>query len=253
MRQRRTGKPNGSDRAAARLRRRTLLGALGAAATWGVVAPPSRAAALPSAPVMLSRQDWGADESLRFAADGTEVWPTAYYPVQTLTVHHTADGSTNPDPAAVVRSIYRNQAVGEGWGDIGYHYLIDASGRVYEGRWSGTDGIFGHDSTGRLMVNGAHVGGYNAGNLGIALLGTLTSTPATSAARTALIQLLTDLTRRHAINPLGSVTYRNPVSGATRTVPAISGHRDWAATECPGTVHTDLPAVRTAVADALGG
>lgn len=49
------------------------------------------------------------------------------------------------------------------------------------------------------------------------------------------------------------MTYRNPVSGVTRTVPAISGHRDWEATECPGTVHGDLPAIRTAVADALGG
>ncbi|MGW0819844.1 peptidoglycan recognition protein family protein [Streptomyces sp. NPDC002845] len=216
--------------------------------------PARAAAASPSAAyVLLSRRDWGADESLRFAADGTELWPPEYYPVQTLSVHHTADGSSDPDPAAVVRAIYRNQAVGRGWGDIGYQYLIDADGRVYEGRWSGTDGIPGHDAGGRRMVNGAHIGGYNAGNLGIALLGTLTDTPASSAARASLVQLLAELAERHSIDPLGAVAYRNPVSGATRTVPAISGHRDWAATVCPGTVHGDLPSIRAAVADLVAG
>jgi hypothetical protein len=192
--------------------------------------------------VVTALQPQGRLRHRRVAATGC-----AYYPVQTLSVHHTADGSDDPDPAAVVRAIYRNQAVGQAWGDIGYQYLIDATGRVYEGRWSGTDGTPGHDAAG-LMVNGAHIGGYNAGNIGIALLGTLTVTPASDAARATLIQLLAELAQWHAIDPQGTVAYRNPISGAARTVPAISGHLDWAATLCPGTVHSDLPSIRTAVA-----
>ena len=101
---------------------------------------------------------------------------------------------------------------------------------MYEGRWSGTDGTPAHDASGR-MVTGAHVQGYNSGNIGIALLGTLTTTPASAAARTALVRLLADLAGRHALAPLGKVSYVNPVSGVQparaghRRPPALGGHR----------------------------
>ncbi|MGA6227926.1 N-acetylmuramoyl-L-alanine amidase [Streptomyces umbrinus] len=241
-----------SARTATPVSRRVFLGGLGVAAALSVVPRPPAAAAASAAYTLRSRADWGADESLRYAADGTEIWPPEYYPVQTLTVHHTADGSTNPDPAAVVRAIYRNDTVGKGYGDIGYNFLIDRNGLVYEGRWSGTDGTPAHDASGRL-VTGAHVQGYNSGNLGIAFLGTLTTTPPTTAARTALIQLLAELAERHAIAPLGKVSYVNPVSGAARVVPAICGHQHWAATDCPGTVLADMPAIRAEVAALIQG
>ncbi|MCX5602238.1 N-acetylmuramoyl-L-alanine amidase [Streptomyces phaeochromogenes] len=232
--------------------RRVFLGALGVAAALSVVPRPSEAAAASAAYTLRSRAAWGANETLRYAADGTEIWPPEYYPVQTLTVHHTDDGSSDPDPAAVVRAIYRNDTVGKGYGDIGYNFLIDRNGLVYEGRWSGTDGTPAHDASGR-MVTGAHVQGYNSGNLGIALLGTLTTTPPTTAARTALIQLLAELAERHAIAPLGKVSYVNPVSGAARVAPAIGGHLHWAATDCPGTVFADMPAIRAEVAALIQG
>lgn len=241
-----------SARTASPVSRRVFLGGLGVAAALSVVPRPPAAAAATAAYTLRSRAAWGADESLRYAADGTEIWPPEYYPVQTLTVHHTADGSTNPDPAAVVRAIYRNDTVGKGYGDIGYNFLIDRNGLVYEGRWSGTDGTPAHDASGRL-VTGAHVQGYNSGNLGIAFLGTLTTTPPTTAARTALIQLLAELAERHAIAPLGKVSYVNPVSGAARVVPAICGHQNWAATDCPGTVLADMPAIRAEVAALIQG
>jgi hypothetical protein len=62
-------------------------------------------------------------------------------------------------------------APARGFGDIGYQYLIDESGRVYEGRYSGTDSYPGHDAEGVKVVMAAHVGGFNSGNTGIALLG----------------------------------------------------------------------------------
>lgn len=222
-----------------------------------------------------SRADWGADEELRFDATGNEIWPPTHHPVQVLTVHHTATKNNDPDPEATVRAIYRYHAVDNGWGDIGYQYLIDESGVVYEGRWSGTasascetangDGSeFGHeaadadaDADGVLdeMTTGAHTGGANSGNMGIALLGEFTDHPRTGgdpkvAAVSSLEDVLAELAVRHALDPTKlDVLYVNPVDGSTKTVPTISGHRDWNATECPGKrLYGQLPTIRQNVA-----
>ncbi|MEU8615320.1 N-acetylmuramoyl-L-alanine amidase, partial [Actinoplanes sp. NPDC048791] len=183
----------------------------------------------------VSRAAWGADESLRFDANGTERYRPAYWPVQTFTVHHTATANDDPDPAARMRSIYRYQAVDLGYGDFGYHFLIDEAGRIYEGRWSGGDVLPGFDSGG-WMVNASHVGGYNAGNVGIVLLGNFMQREPTAAARHTLTLLLAVLAGWCRIDPAATVDYVNPISGLRRSVPAIAGHRDWAATDCPGDV-----------------
>ncbi|WP_128374942.1 peptidoglycan recognition family protein [Streptomyces cavernae] len=197
----------------------------------------------------LSRAAWGADESLRFKPDGSENTPTAYYPFQTITVHHTATPNDDPDPAATVRAIYQFHAVTNDWGDIGYHFLIDEEGRIYEGRYSGDDGIPAHNADGKL-VTAFHVGGFNSGNLGIALLGTLVDQGPTDAARASLTRLIRVLVRFHGVDPKAQVTYVNPVNGTKKDVPEISGHRDWMETECPGaTMYAELAALR----DAVGG
>ena len=67
---------------------------------------PTAAPSAYAQPAVLRRADWGADESLRFGANGTETWPSAYYPVQKLIVHHTATQNNDPNPAATIRSIY---------------------------------------------------------------------------------------------------------------------------------------------------
>ncbi|HEU5486517.1 MAG TPA: peptidoglycan recognition family protein [Microlunatus sp.] len=205
----------------------------------------------------LSRHGWGADESWRFGPDGTESFPTAFFDVQTLTVHHTVTANTDPDPAATVRAIYFFHAVTEDYGDIGYHLLVDQHGTVYEGRYSGPDQVpvFGPRSVGPRpsMVNGAHVAGFNAGNVGVALLGDLTAAGPTPAARLALTRVLAALAGATGLDPLGTTAYVNPISGATRTVRTLAGHRDWAATECPGNAfYPSLPQLRVDVAAALG-
>jgi len=122
---------------------------------------------------------------------------------------------------------------------------------VYEGRRSGADVVPGFDPTG-WMVNAAHVGGYNAGNVGIVLLGNYVDREPTAATRRSLTLLLAALAGWCRVNPLGGVDYVNPISGARRTVPAIAGHRDWGATECPGGVLAGLlPALRQEVAAVL--
>ncbi|MFI1302414.1 peptidoglycan recognition family protein [Streptomyces sioyaensis] len=219
-------------------------------------AGPLREVALPAEPPQmwgqsyLSRAAWGADESKRFYTDGTESSPPKYYPAQALTVHHTVTPNNDPDPAATVRAIYEQHASpdGEDFGDIGYHFLIDEAGRVYEGRWSGEDGIPAHDKNGSV-VTAFHTKGYNSGNVGIALLGTFIEQQPTGAARRTLARLLAVLAKAHRLDPAANITFTNPVNSAKKNVPMISGHRDWLATECPGgTLYNALPSLRGDVA-----
>ena len=208
-----------------------------------------------SQPKVIPRIDWGADESYRFDSSGREIWPPAFYPVQKLIVHHTATQNSDPDPPATIRSIYYYHAVTQGWGDIGYNFLIDEAGNVYEGRhtfdyMSGSSPT--EENSSGYGVTGAHAQGYNSGTVGIALLGTLTSQDATPAARDALERLLAWESDHHAIDPQGASLYTNPVNGTQATFANIAGHRDVAATECPGgTFYSTLPIIRSDVAAML--
>jgi hypothetical protein len=209
-------------------------------------------------PTVISRAGWGADESYRFdPATGTEVWPPAFYRTQKLTVHHTA-GSNDPtqDYAATVRAIYYYHAVTRGYGDIGYNFLVDPNGNIYKGRWSGPGGSTDQSldtSTGESSptfgVTAAHVGGYNSGNVGIAVMGDYTTATITPAAKDALESMLAWEADHDGLDPQASSTYTNPVNGVQAFEPNISGHRDWAATECPGdTIYAELPQIRSDVA-----
>ncbi len=193
-----------------------------------------------------SRAGWGADESLRFGPDGTNLFSDEFSPVQTLTVHHTAEAinsDPNADRKAAVRGIYRYQAVDREFGDIGYNVIIDPEGNAYEGKHSG-DGpestlfpIFdsvplrGVDTK---AVTAAHVLGFNSGNIGICLLGDFTDKNPTAAALETLVRMLTALCSLCDLDPLGSVKYVNPVDGSSRDTSTIVQHRDLVATECPG-------------------
>lgn len=209
----------------------------------------------------LSRAEWGADETIRD-------WDPAFSDAQVLTLHHTATRNDDPDPAATVRAIYAYHTIDNGWGDIGYQYLVDESGRVYEGRWSGatsqpcsaggTGADFGHEAADgdADVVTGGHAYSYNTGNLGIALLGDFRTDPRYGAepqpeAVAAAVDLMTELSVRHGFDPLGRVHYVNPVSLTEADVATISGHRDLTATECPGDrLYDDMASIRAAVAAA---
>lgn len=207
----------------------------------------------PPQPPIISRAGWGADESLRFAADGHEKWRPAFAPIQKLIVHHTAGSNNDRNPAATIRSIYYYHAVTQGWGDIGYNFLIDEAGHIYKGRNSHgqnttVDTITGEDGSGN-GVTGAHAHNYNAGTVGVSLLGTLTNQDATPAAKSALEDLLAWKASRHGIDPHGSSNYTNPVAGNQKVFANIAGHRDVGTTACPGgAFYATLPAVRDQVA-----
>lgn len=226
---------------------RTVTRALGRTSASAAVAQPSVSA----------RSAWGADESLRFNADGTLKQAPAYATTKKLVVHHTDTTNADPDPAATIRAIYRYHVVTQGWADIGYNFLVDESGRTWEGRWSrayaaGTSPS-GDDELGR-GITGSHTAGWNTGTVGVALLGSLVDRNAAPAARSALVDLLAWESERNGLDPQASTPYTNPVSGAVTTAPNIAGHRDYVATECPGgTFYAGLPQLRADVAVRLSG
>ena len=172
-------------------------------------------------------------------------------------MHHTAGSNNDPNPAATIRSIYYYHPVTQGWGDIGYNFLIDEAGRIYKGRYSGpagtrsADTISGENALGH-GVTAAHSFQFNSGTVGVALLGTLTTQDATAPARSALVDHLAWEAEHHNIGPNGRSEYVNPVNGTRKVFDNIAGHRDVSATECPGgTFYETLPGLRTSVASRI--
>ncbi|TSC90311.1 MAG: N-acetylmuramoyl-L-alanine amidase family 2 protein, partial [Candidatus Berkelbacteria bacterium Licking1014_96] len=162
---------------------------------------PSKAKAVNS-PRIISRAEWGANPAYM-------TWSPEYVRPNKIIIHHTASGNNPPDPAAVMRSIYYYHAVSLGWGDIGYNYLFDQYGNIYEGRAGGNG------------VVGAHAYGQNYGSIGFSAIGEFSGVNITDATFNAL----TDLTAFKAYENDFDITWGT-----------IFGHRDFNATACPGTV-----------------
>lgn len=180
-------------------------------------------------PVIISRAEWGADESLM-------TWPPEFAPVDKMMLHHTVTGGGG-DPVAELRTIYYFHAVTRGWGDIGYNFIVDRWGNVYEGRYGGLD------------VIGAHVRSWNAGSIGVSVLGCYEygdcAPPQipTAATLTSLADLVAWASSRSAIDPRELKVFSNGSSVVTNYV--LSGHRDYAATACPGSIlYAELPGLR---------
>ena len=162
-----------------------------------------------NSPRIISRAEWGANPAYM-------TWPPEYVRPNKIIIHHTASGNNPPDPAAVVRSIYYYHAVSLGWGDIGYNYLFDQNGNIYEGRAGGN------------MVVGAHAYGQNYGSVGLSAIGDFSSTDITAST----LGSLTDMTAYKAYENDFDITYGT-----------VFGHRDFCnnppghnCTACPGGV-----------------
>jgi hypothetical protein len=205
--------------------------------TVGPAAPGGRAA-LATVPI-LPRAEWGCDERLRFDARGAEIWPPERRAPEKVVVHHTATANREADTAASVRAVYYYHAVSQGWGDIGYNYLIDWRGNVFEGRYGGRG------------VEAGHAYGHNAGSIGVACLGTFTGEAATIEMRRSLARLIAQVSPY--VDPHDSSWF---VDGE---MPNLMGHRDAMryrpgdATECPGdALYALLPGLRGDVLYNLG-
>ena len=261
---------------------------------FGVSVPESSAARSSTAshPTILSREDWGAEESLGLVTEepqgesenGEEappvdegssetempservkncqealrkypiefrmgdivthdengeayVWPRRYSPeVKLIVLHHTGgDAEERPEEvgrtgAEQVRAIYKWHTVHNGWGDIGYHYLIDKEGTIYEGRAGGDN------------VIGAHAYCANTGTVGVALIGNYLKNLPPEAQLKSARWLLAQLSDRYDIDPKGFTAFHG------MNLPTIAMHKDLSNTECPGRVDELVPAIRRLVA-----
>jgi len=205
--------------------------------------PIATASASPGAPAIITRAQWGADESIRKKP------PHYADPTQMMFVHHTATTNSyaKSDSAAIVRSIYVYHVKTNGWDDIGYNFLVDRYGQIFEGRYGGMT----------RSVIGAHTLGFNTHSSGVSVIGTFNSVGPPAAAMSALQRLIAWRMNASFINPAGHTTMTsggNPryPQGTKVTLNTISGHRDVYDTDCPGQIlYNALPGMRSTVA-ALG-
>ncbi len=183
-------------------------------------------------PPVVTRTVWGCPDG-QFTTHGELL----YTSVTHVIVHHTVNDNNSTDWAAVVRSIWNFHVFDRGYADIGYNYLVDPKGVIYEGR-AGGEG-----------VQGAHFCGVNAGTLGVAMIGEFTTIRPTSVALSSLCRLLAWRCDQDGIDPIGASLHDR--SGLT--LKHISGHRDGPSlTECPGgALYALLPRIRTRVASLL--
>jgi hypothetical protein len=186
---------------------------------------PLRRVSMTGSPPLLGREAWGANEAIRRAP------PSYARTVQFALVHHTAGSNsyTASQSAAMVRGIEVYHVKGNGWNDIGYNFLVDKYGQVFEGRYGGAD----------KNVIGAHAEGFNTGSFGVAVLGTYGSAAPRAVARTALAGLLAWRLDVAHVDPLSSLTWVSGgnaryASGVPVLLRAVAGHRDTGFTSCPG-------------------
>jgi N-acetylmuramoyl-L-alanine amidase len=156
-------------------------------------------------------------------------------------VHHTesVNGYSRSQAASIVLGICLFHRNSNGWDDIGYNFLVDRFGTVYEGRAGGID----------RNVIGAHSQGFNTGTTGVALMGNFTGATPPKAQQDALVALLAWRLDLAHVDPLSTVAYTSGGnakfrSGKTVVLRAVSGHRDTGPSECPGTLaYRSLPAI----------
>lgn len=188
---------------------------------------PSAAAVPGQPPNIITRAQWGADESMKC--------PNTVYDdgVRAGIVHHTA-GSNDygpQDSAAIVRSIYAYHTRTLGWCDIAYNALVDKYGQVFEGRAGGMT----------RPVEGSHTGGFNKNTWAVAMLGNFEVIPPTPIQLRTVGRLLGWRLGLDHVDPRGTVvltsdggSFTHFPRGATPTLPSIFTHRDVGITECPG-------------------
>ncbi len=164
---------------------------------------------------ILPRAAWGADEKLRLDKDNKEIWPPEYRALKKVILHHTVTRDPETDAKATLRAIYQYHAVSRGWGDIGYNFLIDQQGNIYEGRYGGD------------RVSGGHARQYNAGSIGIAMLGTYTDHSISDLARAAVMALIR--AKAGDLDPVGKSFFID-----RDNVMNVGGHRGVINTSCPG-------------------
>ena len=191
-------------------------------------------------PFVVSRDAWCTHADCDYT-DGLE-----YHPVSHLIVHHTVSNNSSSDWPAVVRAIWNFHTYGRGWGDIGYNYLIDPNGVIYEGHNGGDN------------VVGTHASGANEGSMAAALLGTFTapnqSPPGIRPPEPMLNSLVALFAWKADQRDINVFDADSALPNIAWGLPRLMGHRDvYGTTICPGDqAHLLIPWLRDQIADRIG-
>jgi hypothetical protein len=208
------------------------------------------AGAVPSEPEIVRRDEWGASRESGGCRARRE---PLYGRVKAAAVHHTVTATKygQDEAAGIVLGICRYHRNGNGWSDVGYNFLVDRFGTVYEGRAGGV----------RKAVVGAHAAGFNSLTTGAASLGTHTEAPASEEAVQAFARLLAWKLVLHGRKAAGKTRLRS-AGGSVSRYPAgrkvrvrrIFGHRRVNWTECPGdSLKRQLRRIRELAQQAISG
>ncbi|MBZ5737343.1 FG-GAP-like repeat-containing protein [Nocardioides mangrovi] len=177
-------------------------------------------------PKIYSRAQWGADESMRQKSS------LHYYEVHAGFVHHTvnANNYTRAEVPGILRSIYAYHTQSRGWSDIGYNFLVDRFGRIWEGRYGGVD----------RPVVGAHTLNYNDYSFAMSAIGNYDIKQPSQAMVQAYGALFAWKLSLHGVNASSTKQWVG-----SRYFEAINGHRDAASTACPGKyLYAKIPQIR---------
>lgn len=203
--------------------------------------PAAAASAAAAQPTIITRAQWGADESLR----GSKALSST---IKAITIHHTA-GTNDYTPetaAAQVRGIYAYDTQGLGWADIAYNFLVDKWGRVYEGR------------AGSITepVRGAHSMGFNTNTMGISAMGNYETATAPAAMVDSLAKVAGWKLSQYGVSPSATTqltsqggTGAKYAAGVTVTLATIHAHQNTSYTLCPGKyLYPQMGAIRSKAA-----
>ncbi|MEX0429692.1 FG-GAP-like repeat-containing protein [Nocardioides sp. DS6] len=208
----------------------------GSAAGTGEAAAVLAAAAYTPKPQIYSRAQWGANEKIR------EQTKPSYFEIHGGFVHHTVNANdyTKAEVPGIIRSIYAYHVQSRGWRDIGYNFLIDKFGRIWEGRYGGV----------ARPVVGAHTENYNDYGFGVSAIGNFETAKPTSALIQAEGAIFAWKLSLHGVNANAT----NVRIGKKVFPHAIEGHRDTKATACPGKyLYARIPDIRTIAASLQKG
>ena len=205
-------------------------------------------------PEILPRSTWFTSD-LQGLSDwkpAKDNFPPDYRKIDRIIIHHSGGSNDISNPVATIKNIYRYHTVTKGWNDIGYNYIIDREGRIYEGRQGGNG------------VRGAHVYArndclnFNYGSIGIVFLGDYSTQQPPEAMHQSAVKLIGWLAEVNGLNPAQSARYsmvwqdgrigRNKCDSSTGGFthhyygPTVIGHKDVDNTSCPGVI--DLARIR---------
>lgn len=197
-------------------------------------------ASQPEIPEIIPRSQWLDNPSLAklmtwYPKEGNT--PPDYQTVERIVIHHSAHSKeklSEFSPKTLIQNIFRYHAVTLGWGDIGYNYIIDQNGKIYQGRYGGN------------QIRGAHVyeeklkDNYNLGTIGIAVLGNYEEQKLPQKAKDSLEKLIGWLSAVNNLDPTDTSKTTKIYNSDTKsysssfTGPVVLGHKDLEATLCPG-------------------